>query len=471
MTSTAPIRELAATPPAVVAVPATARPRALWSSRSAFVLAAAGSAAGLGDVWKFGYITGTHGGSAFLLVHVACLALVGLPIMMAELLVGRRGARNVVDALGHLAGAGGRDVDAWRAVGAVGALTALLSLAYYSVVGGWSLSYLADGVAGRLTGGDDPARIPALFTALLASPSRLVLWHSAFMAATVAIVARGITGGIERAARIMMPALLALLAGLVAHAALTSGEFARTLGFLLRPDFSALGAGAVLEAMGHAFFTLGIGAGVMLAFGSRLPRDVSIPRAATQVVAIDTGIALLAGLAIFPMVFAHGLAPAQGPGLLFVSVPVSLAHETSLVTGAFFAFVALAALTTAIALLEPGVDVACDRLRLSRPRGAVLVGGAVWALGVAASLAFNRWSHVTFGDRNVFDLLAFWTSSVLVPAGGIALALFAGWVLSRRATADELGLGDGAAYRAWRLLVRWVAPAGVAAALVYGLRG
>ena len=446
-----------------------------WSSRLLFVLAAAGSAVGLGNIWKFPYITGEHGGGAFVLVYLACIALIGLPIMMAEILIGRRGGQSPIRSMRMLAASEGRS-PLWQVVGWIGCLGSFLILSFYSVIAGWALIYVShafNGVFAVLASDSANATqaIGDLFSSLLATPSALISAHTFFMIMTVFIVVRGVKGGLEQATRIMMPGLFLLLIVLVGYSAMTTGKFSQALAFLFQPDFSALSWEAVLVALGHAFFSLSLGLGVMLAYGSYLPRHISIAKASVTVSILDTVVALLAGLAIFPIVFAHGLEPAAGPGLIFVTLPIAFGDMPGgfVIGTLFFILLVLAALTSAISLLEPTVEYLTEHRGVRRLWATVGAGVAVWLLGIASALAFNLWSGFTVFGNNIFDALDFITANVMLPVGGLMIALFAGWVMSRSSVQEELEMGNTMGFRLWRLVLRYVAPVGVLIVFVYNL--
>ena len=440
---------------------------AQWSSKMTFVLAAAGSAVGLGNIWRFSYMVGDSGGAAFVLIYLACVALVGLPILVAEWLIGRRGQENPINAMADLARRNGR-LPAWALVGASGVLAAFLILSFYSVIGGWSLSYTLSSVTGAFSGQDADA-IGALFGGLLGSPVTLTLWHTAFMALVIFIVARGVTKGLEGAVRTLMPALVVLMLVLVGYG-MTTGHFGEALAFMFRPDWSAVTGGVVLAAMGQAFFTLSLGMGIMMAYGSYLGEDVNLISTARTVIILDTVIALLAGMAIFPIVFANGMSPADGPGLIFVNLPVAFGNMAggAILGLMFFLLLTFAALTSAISLLEPVVELVEERTPLSRVAATLTSGVAVWALGIAALMSFNVWGDFLIFGLNIFDLLDTFTSKVLLPLTGLGAILFVAWCLERQSVASELGLAGGKE-RLWHLVARYVAPIGVIVVFVTGL--
>ena len=330
------------------------------------------SPVGLGNIWRFSYLVGESGGAAFVLVYLACVALVGVPILLAEWMIGRRGQKNPIDSMKELARQNGKS-SAWALVGLSGVLAGFLILSFYSVIGGWSLNYTLSTVIGTFSG-QDADSVGEIFSGMLASPGTLLLWHSAFMLLVIGIVARGVTKGLESAARSLMPALVILMLILVGYG-MTTGHFGETLAFMFSPDWSALDGGVVLAAMGQAFFTLSLGMGIMMAYGSYLA-NVNLISTARTVIIIDTAIALLAGLAIFPIVFANGLSAGEGPGLIFVTLPIAFGSMTGgVILGLmFFLLLTFAALTSAISLLEPTVEMLEERTSLSRI-SATLVSG------------------------------------------------------------------------------------------------
>lgn len=443
--------------------PAAPAPAPQWSSNLAFLAAAVGSAVGLGSIWKFPYIVGVNGGGAFVLVYLAFVAAVGIPLMIAELSLGRHGGPSVVRTLAALV-PHRRSARAWNAVGWLSAIAAFVILSFYSVVAGWALAYAVKAPLGGLAGLDATASA-ALFDSLLADPAQMIAWHSAVIAATIAIVARGIQGGIEKATLWLMPLLCALMVALAVYACIV-GDAARGFAFMFEPDFAALTPSGVLAAAGHAFFTLSLGMGAMIAYGGYLGNDVSVPRTAAAVAISDTVCSLAAGLAIFPIVFGFGLDPAEGPGLVFVSLPVAFAAMPggALFGTLFFALLVIAALVSAVSLLEPLVA-ASTRSEDGRGAATWRLGAAAWALGLVSVLSFNLWSDVRLGAQGMtlFDALNFLTAELALPLAGIATAVFVGWTVA----GDRLrgDFASAAGFRLWRLLMRYVAPAVVALVL------
>jgi NSS family neurotransmitter:Na+ symporter len=297
-------------------------------------------------------------------------------------------------------------------------------------------------------------------------------WHTLFMAMAIGIVARGVERGLERAVQIIMPALVLLVFVLLGYA-VSSGSFARGFEFIFRPDFEALTPSGALIALGHAFFTLSLGMGVLMAYGAYLPQDTSIAASTIIVVLADTAIALLAALAIFPIAFAHGLSPAEGPGLAFETLPLAFAQMRGgvIVATAFFVLLTFAAWTSAIGLLEPAVAWLTETRGLDRPRAALLVGGGVWLFGFPTLLSFNALRDLRFWRGTLYANIDYVATNVLLPLSGLAITIFAGWVMSRNSSAQELDVGSGRGYAAWRVLTRFVAPLGVALLATYAASG
>lgn len=438
-----------------------------WSSRFAFLMAAIGSSVGLGNIWKFPYMIGNSGGSAFMLVYLACVLGVGLPILMAELALGRMGRQGPIETLVEL----GRRYSgraAWGLVACMGVFAAVLILSFYSVVAGWSLAYIPKLLLGQMTGLSG-AETGKVFNDFLADPWALTFWHALFMLLTIIPVARGIQAGIEKAVVWMMPLLFALLVVLCIYAGI-EGDFVAGMAYLFKPDFAAVTWDVVLAATGQAFFSLSVGLGTMLAYGAYLPGGVSIPRTSLVIVFAAIMTAVLAGAAIFPIVFANNLNPSAGPGLVFVTLTVAFGAMPGgpLFGAVFFILLAIAALTSSVSLLEPIVAAFAGRTGVSRSRLAWAGGLFAWVLGFLTLFSFNIWSdvHPLGGNRTWFDWIDFLTSSILLPLGGVMLALFAGWVVTRDDSARALGFESPLLYALWRLLVRVVAPLGVVAAVV-----
>ena len=441
---------------------------AQWGSRMGFVLAATGSAVGLGNIWKFPYMTGVSGGSAFVLTYLLCIALIGLPILVAEWLIGRRGQKNPIHAMEDVA-AQNKRAKAWGIIGMVGVLGSFLILSFYSVIGGWAVDYIFMTGSGTFAGldGDGTGKI---FTSFLGNHEQLLVWHTVFMALTISIVAMGVAGGLERASKLMMPGLAIVLLILVAYGMFATGAFGRALSFLFTPDWSKINGSVLLAALGHAFFTLSLGMGIMMSYGSYLGQEVNLLKTARTVVILDTVIALFAGMAIFPLVFANNLEPAAGPGLIFVTLPIAFGNMTggTLLGVLFFILLTFAALTSSISLLEPTVELLEEKTPLGRKGATLVAGAAIWALGIACLLSFNLWSEFTILGNNIFDFLDKLTSKFMLPLTGLGTIMFAAWFMNQESIRKELGL-QGGAYMLWHIISRFVAPIGVIIVFVASL--
>jgi NSS family neurotransmitter:Na+ symporter len=440
-----------------------------WQSRSGFVLATIGAAVGIGSIWKFPYEVGSNGGGAFVLVYLVGLALVVVPLMLAELALGRRGGADAATSIANVVRGEGAS-PRWRWAGYLGAVTAFAILSYYAVIGGWTLHYAADTALHGLPGGDAD-QVRGRFDDLLAAPWRMMLVHAIFLAAVAGTVLRGVQRGIETAMKLLMPVLMVLLIALAAYS-LATGDVERTLRFLFVPDFDALTGRAVLDALGLGFFSIGVGLGLLVTYAAYSPPGAPLARVTVMSVGADTAVSVLAGLAVFPVVFGNGLDPASGPGLVFVSLPLAFDAMPGGVFAAvaFFALLVIAALGSAISLLECVVAVLGHLLGWSRRRSVVVAALACWLAGLATVLSFNEWSAVhplraigRYADATIYDIVDDLTSNVLLPLGGLLFAVLCGWVLSDRVLGEELGLRRGT-LAALRFVLRVVAPLTVVAA-------
>lgn len=455
-----------------------AQHREQWSSRLGFVLAAAGSAIGLGNLWKFPYITWDNEGGAFVLVYLVCICAVGLPIMVAEILVGRKTQRSAVGAMREAVG------PAWGVVGGWGVFTGFVILGYYTVVAGWTLSYFLRCLGWSTNGYPENFDGGAAFGGFIADGGQQVLLAALFMICTMSVVFAGIGRGIERVARVLMPALFAILLVLLVQSLRLSGS-GEALRFIFAPDFAALGRDGVLEALGHAFFTLSLGMGAMITYGSYLHRKVSVARAAGLVVALDTLIAMLATIIMFSVIFT---VPGQSEkitkstaGMLFITLPELF--YTAVPFGAvlaplFFVLVAFAALTSTISLLEVVSAYFIDERGMPRAKATMLCGGLTFAVSLMCALSLGAWSPMssfaifegaTGPKTGMFNTLDHLASNWLLPVGGFLITLAVGWFMSPAATRKELvdeRTPRWFSYGAWLFFIRFVAPAAVAAIII-----
>jgi len=443
-------------------------PHENWSSRLAFLMASIGAAVGLGNIWKFPYTLGSAGGSAFVVVYLIAVFVVAMPIMMSEMVIGRRGRMSAPNTMRKLAAEAGAS-RAWQGLGWMGLVAVFLVFSFFSVVAGWSMAYVVKTASGQLHG-LSPAEAGAAFDAFLHQPAQTASWHAAFMVVTVLIVSRGINSGIEKAMNVLMPGLFLMLLCLVGYA-LAAGAADEAIEFLFVPDFAQLTPEVVLMAVGQAFFSVNVGIGAVLTYSAYLPAHVNLPRSALIISMGDTLVALLAGLAIFPIVFAYGLDPGAGPGLLFVTLSSAFGQMPggTVFGSLFFLFVFVAALTSSIAMLEMMVSRAEESARWTRQRVAPVLGLAVFLFGLLTVGSFSWWEEVRLlpgvpliGDRSIFDFLDNLVTNFMLPAGGMLFALFAGWKVSTDAAREELAMSE-AGFRAWRFLARFVSPLAVGA--------
>ncbi|MEH6551621.1 MAG: sodium-dependent transporter [Pseudomonadales bacterium] len=439
--------------------------REQWSSRWGFMLAAMGSAVGLANIWRFPYAAGEGGGGAFVLVYLLAVVLISLPLLMAEFLVGRRGQASPPLAIAAVAKESGAS-RYWPMMGYAGIVAVILILAFYSVVGGWTIAYVIKMLTGSLNG-LEPIKIQAAFDELNASPLPMFMGFSFFLAITVFISSRGIKQGVERSVKVLMPALFLMLVAMVVFSAI-NGDFMAAARFLFTPDFSRIDSSVVLDAIGQAFFSVSVGYTNLMAYGAYLNRDINIPRSCAIIVGADTLVALMAGMAIFPIVFAYGLEPAGGPGLVFMTLPIAFGSIVggNLLGALFFLLLVFAALTSALSMLEAPVSWAGEKWNWSRRRAAVSIGALVWTLGLLCVFSFNLLSGVHplamfdyFATSTFFDLFDFITTRVLAPLIGSAIALFVGWAVVTKVTAEELSADESHwMYRCWLFSVRIVVP-------------
>jgi NSS family neurotransmitter:Na+ symporter len=450
----------------------------VWGSRWVFILAATGSAVGLGNIWRFPYITGENGGGAFVLLYLLCIAVVGIPIMAAEVMLGRKGGLSPINTMRKLAGES-KVTQRWAGIGIMGALSAFLILSFYSAVASWALYYTWEAARGVFEG-ITATQSEAHFDSMLADPWLMLGFHSLFMLLTMVVVARGVKGGLEKAVQVLMPLLFVLLLVLVGYAATTPG-FSEGMNFLFAFDFSKLTGKAVLVAVGQAFFTLSLGMGAIMAYGAYMPREVTDPKTGKKkpvsilstvaiIAVLDTLVALGAGMAMFPLLFSGGLEVGQGPGMMFVTLPLAFGNIPGgvLFGSLFFLLVVCAAWSSSISLGEPVVAWLVEK-GLTRAKAAIVVGLGAWLLGVGSVLSFNVWKDNTFLAGTFFDNMEFLSTTVMLPLGGLLIAIFAGWVMKETHARKELGIKNFKLYLVWRALVRIFSPAAVVALFVYSI--
>jgi NSS family neurotransmitter:Na+ symporter len=441
-----------------------------WSSRFSFLMAAVGFAVGLGNIWRFPYVTGENGGAAFVLVYLACAFGIGVPILMAEMLVGRRGQGSPPSAMASVALESGRSRN-WASVGAMGLLAAFTIEVVYSVVVGWVLWYLFKAVTTGFVGVDGAAA-SAQFGAVLDDNLGMVFWTLVGLAITGLIIYAGVKDGIERAVVVMMPLMFLLLLGLATYNYFAGG-FQQAVTWLFTPDFSKIGPTTVLAAVSQAFFSIGVAMGGMMTYGSYLPRSISITQSVLIIVIADTLVALLAGLVIFPAVFHHGLDPAEGAGLIFHTLPVAFAQMPGgyLFGILFFLMLAVAGITSMVGLVESVNYWVEERYGISRHKSALLVIGSIAILSVLSALSYNLISEFTLGGKNFNDALDYFSTKILLPVGGLLIAVFAGWAVTKAATRDELTSLNRVTYEIWHFLIRFVVPPALLVIFIVGITG
>ncbi|MGI9219407.1 MAG: sodium-dependent transporter [Woeseiaceae bacterium] len=437
-----------------------------WTSRRAFLMASVGAAVGLGNIWLFPYQAGANGGGAFVLVYLAAILGLALPVLLAEIMLGRRGAAAPPEGLAALAKESGHS-EKWRWMGIVlGVAGALFALGFYCVVGGWTIAYAFKAISGQLQQLDG-AQSAELFGALSATPGSILPWFITFTLLTVFVSSRGLHAGIEKTVKFLMPALFIMLVGLVLYS-MFFGDLGAALSFLFKPDFSKITSQVTLAAFGTAFFSVSVGITNMMAYGSYIEKRTNLAESATIIVIADTTVAMLAGLAIFPIVFMAGIEPAGEGGLAFISLPVAFGQiPGGIIVGTmFFTLLFFAALTSSIAMMEPPVSWLRDSFNLPRPKAAYIAGAIAFALSLSAALSFSIFGDIRilgnlsiFADKTIFEFFVYVVTQVFMPAGGILTAVFAGWIVKRHFSVEELCSGtETTAYKAWLFIVRFVAP-------------
>ena len=449
----------------------------LWTSRWTFLFATAGAAVGLGNVWRFSFLTGQNGGAAFVVVYLAFVFVIGVPIIMAELAIGRMGQLSPIGSIKRII----QLQDAshfWQAIGKLSLVVPFIGFTFYSVVTGWTLYYAGQAITNAFKGVSS-VEAQSLFKALTVSPMVTIMLQGVVVVATAVIVGKGLRQGIERTTKIMVPGLGVVLLLMVVYNVFAA-DMSSAIEFLFSPNFSELNGTSILLALGQAFFSVGVGVGFMMTYGAYLPKDISIPKAAFVIGSVDTGVALLAGLAIFPIVFATGLDPSEGPGLVFVTMPVAFsAMPFGYILGVtFFLLLFVAAYTTTIGMLEPVVAYLEERWNRGRLALAIWAGLVIWLIGILPGLSDNVLADVrplafitSLADKSIFETFDFMTASVLIPINAFLIALFAGWVVSVEAFKSELGFRSHVLFNVWIALMRYVVPIAVLIITISGLFG
>lgn len=437
-----------------------------WSSRFTFIIAATGAAVGLGNIWKFPYIMGQNGGGAFVLVYLLAILLIGIPVLMSEVLMGKRGRQSpgltartlVLEANAHRF---------WQITGWIGLVAGFLILSFYSVIAGWAFAYVGKAAQNDFSG-KSAAELGQMFGEFSGDSHRLLLWSTVVIVLTCVVVARGLKQGLERSLKLMMPALYLLLVLMAIYAGFT-GEFLKALNYMFYPDFSKLSVNGVLIALGHAFFTLSLASGVMMIYGAYLPNHVSIVKTSIWIALADTSVALIAGMVIYPIVFSQGLDAGQGPGLIFVTLPIAFGSMPggALLGTFFFLMLVFAAFTSTIAMIESVVAWLIESRGWSRIKAALWSGVVLWLMSLLTVFSFSKaswtqWSFHFLGKdvTNLFEILDHLAADILLPLGGLLIAIFTGWVMKRQATEQELNTSP-LAYTIWRFCIRWFTPVAI----------
>lgn len=446
-----------------------------WSSRWTFLMATVGGAVGLGNLWRFPYIAGENGGGAFVVVYLAIVLVIGIPLVMAELALGRRGRGSPVAAMEVLC-EGEQAHRAWQALGWMSIIAPPIALCFYSVIASWSMEYIVRAATGSFAGltGEQAG---VAFDSLLASPYRLIMWHTLFVAGVAFVVGKGVRGGLERATSVLMPALFVLVIILAIYANLT-GDSARAFQFLFNLDFSMLTGESFLLALGQAFFSVTVGAGLLLTYGSYLGDDVDLTKAAWTIAIADTVVALMAALAIFPIVFAAGVDPGDGPGLPFISLPVAFGQMPGgqFFGTLFFVLLLFAAFTSALGMLEPIVAYLIEIQNSTRMKITAFLGAGVWLVGLGSVFSFNIWQDFhplnaipLLEGKTIFSLLDYAVSNFFMPVNGVLIALFAAWVMRKAVIHAELAPISDVVFWIWRFLTRFLVPIAIAVVIIFSV--
>ena len=435
------------------------------------ILATAGGAVGLGNVWRFPYMAGQNGGAAFILIYIGCILLLGLPCMVSEFIIGRHAASNTARAYTKLS-----DGTAWKWVGYLGVLTGFLITGYYAVVSGWCLQYALASVVGHLHG--SPAYFQSYFSDFSTNPWKPVLWTAVILLITHYVIIHGVRNGIERASKIMMPALFLLLLAIVVASCLLPGA-GKGVEFLLKPDFSKVTGDVFLGALGQSFYSMSIAMGCICTYASYYSRHTKLLNSAVQIGVIDTVVAILAGLMIFPAAFSVGVSPDSGPSLIFITLPnvfeqafASMPVVGYVISLSFYLLLSMAALTSLISLHEVNTAFFQEELHISRPRAAMIVTGGCFLIGAVCSLSLGDWSFLQVAGTDLFDVFDFVTGQIFLPVGGLLTCLFIGWYVPKRLVRDEFtnwGTSRSIFFGAYYFLVRFICPLAILAIFLHQL--
>lgn len=436
-----------------------------FESRLGVLAAAAGSAIGLGNIWKFPYITGENGGAAFILVYLICIVLIGTVLMLSELSLGRRTQANPSGAFEKLA-----TNSKWKYAGVLGILTSFIILSFYSIIAGWVFSYFTKSLTGKLMN-IAPENLSAYFQTTTSNTFSVLFWNILVISVTALVILAGVQKGIEKCSKILMPILLVTLVALLIRSITLEGA-KEGLDFLFKPDFSNLSTKGILEALGHSFYSLSLGMGIIITYGSYIKSDENLVSLSLQVIIADTVIALMAGIVIFPAVFAYGFEPAAGPSLIFITLPAvfqEMPFGTFFET-LFFLLIGIAAITSTISLFEVSASYLTENFKLSRKKATLIISIGLFLLSIPSSLSFGIWSDVKIFNMNFFDLFDYVASYIFLPVGGILTCIFVGWVWGTKNAFVEItsnGLYPFKGYKAYNFIVKYIAPLAIFTILLY----
>ena len=442
----------------------SSNPKNQWSSRWGFILATVGFAVGMGNIWRFPFVTGQNGGSAFLFIYLIAAVAIGLPLLIAELSIGRRGRSSAPESISRVA-VECEASSSWGLVGSLGVFCAFIILSYYSVISGWTLEYFLRAASGSLEN-IGPITSKEMFASLNDDPLRLCFWNTMIYSLIIFVVRQGVQDGIERSVKILMPALFITLIIMVFYSVLT-GDIVAATKFLLEPDFSKVSFGTVMQAIGQAFFSIGIGWGTLIVFGSYLPKEYSIPQSASLLIFMDTFVALLAGFAIFPLVFKYGLEPSSGAGLAFETLPLAFGQMPGgrIFGSLFFILLITASLSSCIGIAESVVSWVSQQWNITRLKAVNYTSGMAWLLGFFTIMSLGNWSNYypldfipLFAEKNIFDALDFLAANILLLVGSMMLSLFFGWFVSKKIKIFETDLSDGITFMILQFMIRFIIP-------------
>jgi NSS family neurotransmitter:Na+ symporter len=449
-----------------------------WSSRLTFLMASIGFSVGLGNIWRFPYVVGENGGAAFILIYLACALCIGVPLVMSEWAIGRS-AKQASSASGSfkIVAQDNKLSTKWAAVGGIGIIAVFMMMLTYTVIAGWTMDYFIMAASDEFNN-LNAEKSQSIFNNLLSNPARLIFWHTIVILITILVNARGVQGGIEKAVNILMPSLFVCLLAMVIYANVV-GDMYAALNFLLTPDFSVISGETFLLALGQAFFSIGIAMAVMITYGSYLNENEPIMQNAFIVVFADTFVAMLAGFAIFPLVFANGMTPDAGSGLVFQVLPIALGDMPGgrIFSGVFFLLLIAAALTSCIGNFEPIVAWTSEKLALSRKKATIASGAILWLLGITSVLSLNVLKDFhplgffsVLEGKTIFESLDYISASILLPIGGFLTAIFVGWMIPANTMKKHLGIKEYQ-FKIWSLLVRYIAPIAIFIVFISGVTG